>query len=109
MQQLFRLMNKSFRSCTGMEGIALRTYAVIPLSAQHGVIQWVAGTSTLGEVLLGSSTGPGLHKKYYPQDISNEDAKRMLHAERDSFMKKSSKRKALNSYRTLTFHRARVS
>ena len=95
MQQVFRLMNQTFRRERGLKGVQLRTYGVIPLSPQHGVIQWVAGTATLGEVLLGSAKLPGLHQKYFPGDLTNEECKKLLHTERESYLRRSRNRSSL--------------
>ena len=95
MQQIFRLMNQTFSRERGLKGVQLRTYGVIPLSPQHGVIQWVAGTATLGEVLLGSAKLPGLHQKYFPGDLTNEECKKLLHTERENYLRRSRNRSSL--------------
>lgn len=48
----------------------LRTYAVIPLSPDCGIIEWCEGTISLCEYLVGLDKSSGAHKEYRPDDIT---------------------------------------
>lgn len=66
-------------------GLSIRTYQVVPLSPVVGLVQWVTGTVTLGEFVIGKSKGAkAKHRsRYFPQDISNETARDYLSNARD--------------------------
>lgn len=46
------------------EFLPLRTYNVVPLDSERGLIEWCTGTQSLSEFLAGSDKNGGAHKKY---------------------------------------------
>ncbi|KAJ3372394.1 hypothetical protein HDU91_003440 [Kappamyces sp. JEL0680] len=50
---VFRMINKLLRRKieTRMKQLSIRTYNIVPLASQAGIVQWVDGTAPLGEVL----------------------------------------------------------
>ena len=46
--------------------LRIRTYAVVPLSDESGVIEWVSNTKTLFEVVVGRNERAGLHATEHP-------------------------------------------
>lgn len=80
MQQVFTVMNTLLRTCkeTQRRNLRIRTYKVVPLTQRSGVLEWCDNTVPITAVLIGSSSTPGMHKKYYPQDLTAEAAKDQL-------------------------------
>lgn len=75
MQQLFRLLNDAFRESLSCQ--RLRTFQVVPLSPQAGIVEWVMNTKTMGEILV----GPGemaAHSRYRPQDWNQAQCRKKL-------------------------------
>ncbi|MFH4975342.1 hypothetical protein AB6A40_002051 [Gnathostoma spinigerum] len=60
----------------------LRTYHVVPLSSNVGIIEWCSKTQSLCEYLCGNDRKSGAHKQYYPNDITAYDARQQLHETR---------------------------
>ena len=56
------------------------TYKVVPLSPQHGVVQWADSTIPLGAILNGAGPGisGGLHRRINPNDILNHEARNRM-------------------------------
>jgi hypothetical protein len=69
MQQVFEFVNAVLRGsvATCERRLAIRTYRIVPLTPQTGVIEWVDGTMPLGSFLHASTTGA--HARYRPQDL----------------------------------------
>lgn len=44
--------------------LPLRTYNVVPLDSERGLIEWCTGTQSLGEYLTGPDKQTGAHLKY---------------------------------------------
>lgn len=90
MQQLFGLLNVVFKEDPkSLSQLRLRTFQVVPLSPQAGIVEWVQETETLGEILVGSSNTDGAHQRYRPQDWDQSacrkrlgDAKELGHAQK---------------------------
>ena len=61
MEQLFGLVNILLRNeaATQQRNLALRTYKVVPLSPDSGIIEWVEGTTAIGEYLHGGMKASG--------------------------------------------------
>ncbi|XP_014473077.1 PREDICTED: serine-protein kinase ATM [Dinoponera quadriceps] len=80
MQQVFTVINTLLRTCkeTKRRNLRIRTYKVVPLTQRSGVLEWCDNTVPIAMVLLGNPNTPGLHKKYYPRDMSAEAAKNKL-------------------------------
>ncbi|PWN51878.1 hypothetical protein IE53DRAFT_31757 [Violaceomyces palustris] len=74
MQQVFRVVNvllsKDRRA--RQRQLKVRTYAVIPLGPQCGLLEFVGNTVPLGEVLF------KMHERYRPRDISALQARTMI-------------------------------
>lgn len=78
MQQMFTVMNTLLRTCkeTKKRNLRIRTYKVIPLTQRSGVLEWCDNTLPITAILVGSSSDkPGMHKKYYPRDMTVEMAR----------------------------------
>ncbi|XP_047986842.1 serine-protein kinase ATM-like [Leguminivora glycinivorella] len=71
MQQVFNIVNTLLErnSVTSRNKLLIRTYKVVPMSRQSGVLEWCEGTLPLGAYLVGTGT-TGAHARYRPQDIT---------------------------------------
>ncbi|XP_011642127.1 serine-protein kinase ATM isoform X1 [Pogonomyrmex barbatus] len=80
MQQVFTVMNTLLRTCkeTQRRNLRIRTYKVVPLTQRSGVLEWCDNTMPISTTLTGSSNTPGMHKKYYPRDLSANAAREKL-------------------------------
>lgn len=80
MQQVFTVMNTLLRTCkeTKRRNLRIRTYKVVPLSQRSGVLEWCDNTVPITTTLAGNANTPGLHKKYYPRDMTAEAARNKL-------------------------------
>lgn len=84
----------------------LRTYNVIPLDVNCGIIEWCSGTTSLCSYLIGEDKTSGAHKRYRPEgglrkskfnvflDISAVEARNLMHRER-LFSREDSKERFL--------------
>lgn len=74
MQQVFRMVNGLLEADrrTRERNLAIRTYTVLPLGPQCGLLEFVTNTLPLGEVLI------ELHARYRPQDITPAQARAKL-------------------------------
>ncbi|XP_015117607.1 serine-protein kinase ATM [Diachasma alloeum] len=77
MQQVFTVMNSMFRSSkeTKRRKLNIRTYKVVSLSQQSGVLQWCDNTIPMSSVLLGPD---GLHERYHERDWKPEKCRAMV-------------------------------
>lgn len=75
MQQVFQAVNDMVRRSSGSSN-AVRTYNVVPMSPDTGVIEWVERTMPLGAYLSGSK---GAHSRYFPGDASYRDCQKRLY------------------------------
>lgn len=80
MQQVFTVMNALLRTCkeTKRRNLRIRTYKVVPLTQRSGVLEWCDNTVPITSILIGSPGKPGMHRKYYPQDLTAEAAREKL-------------------------------
>lgn len=71
MQQVFRMVNDLLRAerRTRERKLAIRTYTVLPLGPQCGMLEFVTNTVPLGEVLI------ALHARYRPHDMTPTQAR----------------------------------
>ena len=71
MQQVFRMVNELLRAerRTRKRKLAIRTYIVLPLGPQCGMLEFVTNTVPLGEELI------ALHLRYRPHDITPTQAR----------------------------------
>ncbi|KAH8074346.1 serine/threonine kinase [Aureococcus anophagefferens] len=57
----------------------IRTYAIVPLSPQAGVLEWVDHTIPFGAYLTDrSGSGAGAHSRYHPSDLSHQECRAKL-------------------------------
>ncbi|XP_063838719.1 serine-protein kinase ATM isoform X1 [Ostrinia nubilalis] len=79
MQQVFNIVNTLLEknSITSRNKLNIRTYKVVPMSRQSGVLEWCVGTTPIGAYLVGPANS-GAHARYRPQDISCAVARAML-------------------------------
>ncbi|XP_012534493.1 serine-protein kinase ATM isoform X2 [Monomorium pharaonis] len=81
MQQVFTVINTLLRTCkeTQRRNLRIRTYKVVPLTQRSGVLEWCDNTVPIAATLVyTNSDAPGLHKKYYPQDLTAKAAREKL-------------------------------
>ena len=71
--KVFQHVNLIFQQhdATRIRCLTIRTYKIIPLSPQTGVIEWVNNTIPFGSYLLDSKSSLGAHTRYFPNDWSN--------------------------------------
>ncbi|KAI8868388.1 hypothetical protein GQ42DRAFT_148457 [Ramicandelaber brevisporus] len=76
-EQLFGLANSllSESRATRSRSLRIRTYKVVPLTRQTGVLQWVDNTQPIGEYLQSA------HARFYPKDLQVQEARRMIATE----------------------------
>ncbi|XP_053675584.1 serine/threonine-protein kinase ATM [Anopheles nili] len=72
MQQVFGILNVLLRHDreTARRKLSVRTYKVVPLSRQSGILEWCNNTMPIGTWLLAG------HVKYRPQDIDPSTARK---------------------------------
>jgi ataxia telangiectasia mutated family protein len=92
MQQMFSLVNNLLHSNleTRKRKLIIRTYKVIPLSPNTGILEWVENTIPIGEYLIGNPKNPknGAHVRYRPNDKSSDQCKKEFKAcQKDKFNK----------------------
>eukprot|EP00917_Polyrhabdina_sp_WS-2016_P001928 GHVP01004072.1.p1 GENE.GHVP01004072.1~~GHVP01004072.1.p1 ORF type:complete len:1104 (-),score=237.73 GHVP01004072.1:5118-8015(-) len=108
MEQLFVVVNKVFASSpeTNLRSLAMRTYTVVPLGPAMGVVQWVTGTETLGNLLVGTHNRPtsGMHTKYRPTDWDNAKCRECLFRARQQDQGDIAKQKSslISAYKKVT-------
>ncbi|XP_011860130.1 PREDICTED: serine-protein kinase ATM isoform X2 [Vollenhovia emeryi] len=80
MQQVFTVINTLLRTCkeTQRRNLRIRTYKVVPLTQRSGVLEWCDNTVPITATLVGTPGLPGIHKKYYPRDLTAEAARNKL-------------------------------
>lgn len=57
---------------------SLRTYNVLPLSAEYGMIEWCLGTQSLCGWLVGADKQSGAHLRYHPNELNAKEARDMM-------------------------------
>lgn len=80
MQQVFRMVNVwlASKQDTRQRRLHIRTYSVIPLSPQSGVLEWCQGTMPLGTWLVRSQNPLPAHKRYRPKDLDTSECRKLL-------------------------------
>ncbi|KAL4708134.1 hypothetical protein ACJJTC_009913 [Scirpophaga incertulas] len=80
MQQVFDIVNTLLEknSITNKNKLLIRTYKVVPMSRQSGILEWCENTTPIGLYLTGSNKEMGAHARYRPQDISCRAARDKL-------------------------------
>ncbi|GAB7358096.1 hypothetical protein MBLNU230_g0257t1 [Neophaeotheca triangularis] len=81
MEQVFEEVSKMLQDhkATQQRNLHIRTYKVIPLSTQSGIIEFVANSMPINDYLAPA------HKKYYPTDVKNDEARNSIRkVEKDS-------------------------
>ena len=79
MQQVFGLCNRLLNqnAAARKRSLCMKTYKVVPLAPNCGVLEWCEGTIPLGDYLCGSKAGNksdnGAHQRYRPNDWTNRD------------------------------------
>ena len=81
--QVFEHLNTIFRQQdnTRDRQLSIRTYKILPLTPQTGVIEWVNNTIPFGSYLVSSSRQvkhAGAHERYYPNDLTNQQCREKL-------------------------------
>ncbi|XP_021700539.1 serine/threonine-protein kinase ATM isoform X2 [Aedes aegypti] len=72
MQQVFCILNVLLRNDkeAGKQKLAVRTYKVVPLSKQSGILEWCSNTIPIGSWLIPA------HSRYRPKDLTALDARK---------------------------------
>ncbi|XP_050088728.1 serine/threonine-protein kinase ATM [Anopheles aquasalis] len=72
MQQVFGIINVLLRHDkeTARRQLSIRTYKVVPLSRQSGILEWCENTIPIGVWMVSG------HKKYRPQDYDPSEARK---------------------------------
>ena len=88
MEQVFKHVNKMLNKDkeTAKRRLQIRTYKIIPLTPQTGVIEWVQNTIPFGAYLCDSKDTPaklGAHTRYNPNDVSNKECRDRLAEAKD--------------------------
>ncbi len=83
MQQVFRAVNSWLAAddASRVRQLHLRTYKVVPLSPQAGVLEWCANTTPLATWLVGSGGArdlTGAHARYRPTEMAHREARRLM-------------------------------
>lgn len=80
MQQVFETVNTTLRNnaATRERHLSIRTYKIIPLTSQTGVLEWVNNTIPFGSYLTDRGDEKGAHSRYYPQDFSHNKCRDLL-------------------------------
>jgi hypothetical protein len=83
MEQVFEMVNTLFSSNPATRGrkLSMRTFKVVPLAPNAGVLQWVDNTTPLGSYLV----GPGrkhyklsAHYRYHPNEKTSFECRKLL-------------------------------
>lgn len=53
----------------------IRTYTVVPLSPEVGVMEWVQDTIPIGNYLIDKGHKRGAHSRYHPGDWSHSECR----------------------------------
>lgn len=82
MEQLFGLVNILLRNeaATRQRNLHLRTYKVVPLSPDSGIIEWVEGTTAIGEYLHGGMKASGFSDSAHGRHNDNPNSITFLKA-----------------------------
>jgi ataxia telangiectasia mutated family protein len=78
MEQVFEHVNIMFQrsDVTNSKDLRIRTYKVVPMTRQCGVVEWVNNTIPFGSYLIDKITGA--HARYYPDDLGHAECRRIM-------------------------------
>eukprot|EP00611_Tribonema_gayanum_P014864 TRINITY_DN2637_c0_g1_i3.p1 TRINITY_DN2637_c0_g1~~TRINITY_DN2637_c0_g1_i3.p1 ORF type:complete len:1520 (-),score=404.55 TRINITY_DN2637_c0_g1_i3:1308-5348(-) len=87
MMQVFGAVNGFIRdnAATSKRRLHIRTYHIVPLSPNSGLLEWVEDTMPFGAYLQEKNTDKnappiGAHARYYPSDLRDVECRRLLHS-----------------------------
>ena len=80
MEQVFDAVNNILGRRRRPRGLRVRTYAIVPLAPQAGVIEWVEHTLPFGMYLAPRSGPKGAHERYFPDDLKHLQCRQRLDA-----------------------------
>jgi len=80
MEQVFDAVNNILGRHRRPRGLRVRTYAIVPLAPQAGVIEWVEHTLPFGMYLAPRSGPKGAHERYFPDDLKHLQCRQRLDA-----------------------------
>ncbi len=95
MEQVFAEVSKMLHKhrTTRQRNLQVRTYCVVPLSTQSGIIQFVPNSTSLTDYLSPA------HQKYYPHDVKHHVARDKIKA-----LEKHSTESRVKEYRNICKH-----
>ena len=98
MQQVFDAVNNLLERKRRPHGLRVRTYAIVPLAPQAGVIEWVEHTLPFGMYLAPRNGPKGAHERYFPDDLKHMQCRQRLDAIKHTSQSASStQRKPVNT------------
>ena len=73
MEQVFETLNTLLiRSVhSSKRALHIRTFKVVPLAPEAGVLEWVSNTTPIGIYLIGDRKHKGAHARFHPKDWSS--------------------------------------
>jgi ataxia telangiectasia mutated family protein len=75
----------------------IKTYTVVPLSPEVGVMEWVSNTIPVGSFLLDKGKGKGAHSRYHPHEWTHTQCRSAMKAAKESTDKMTASATALRS------------
>src|SRR5258706_7268502 len=74
MEQVFSQVSELLQAntATRQRNLGIRTYKVLPLSSNAGIIEFVANTTPLHEYLMPA------HERYYPKDLKGSACRKQI-------------------------------
>ena len=79
-QQVFSIVNLLLRD----NDLSIRTYRVVPLSPQAGVLEWVENTMSIGDYLVSRDRKrKGAHERYHPKEMPHRKCREALRVSTD--------------------------
>ncbi|KAA6400948.1 MAG: putative Serine/threonine-protein kinase ATM [Streblomastix strix] len=80
LQQFFGVVNAELEKGaeSGKRQLHIRTYKVVPLGAQVGVIEWVGRTISFQDYLVGGEEKTSAHERYHPREKLHIDVRNQL-------------------------------
>jgi ataxia telangiectasia mutated family protein len=103
MEQIFSLVNNLLNDDkdTKKRDLKIRTYKIISLNYNIGIIEWVKNTKTLYSYLIGdkkSNPKECAHYRYRPDDYLHKKCRDLIN---NSYMKKFDDKKKLEVYKDI--------
>lgn len=81
MQQVFRIVNVLLERDESLKNkfkSSMRSYNVIPLTPDCGVIEWCENSISFGEYLVGPDVKHGCHKRLFPDDWNGLECRKAI-------------------------------